>query len=175
MNKAMVIVSVVVLSSFASAQGAAPHHKAQPPIQEALTPDFKDAALEAFDAVKDIPSPPGVSETEAAMTKTEANKALEKAHRKVKSGLDRSVYDLLDAYHLFKDISVIDAGMIFDDRSSLATKQKYGEYHLFDLKGRESMLFGSTCRFGIRHRKDHQGRLGTRKEPSVLRVLRRVN
>lgn len=135
MNKAMVIVSVVVLTSFASAQGAAPQHKAQRPVQEALTPDFKDAALEAFDAVQNIPSPPGVSETEAALTKTEANKALDKAHRKVKSALDRSVYDLLDAYHLFKDVSVIDAGMIFDDRSSLATKQKYGEYHLFDLKG----------------------------------------
>jgi hypothetical protein len=137
MNKAAVIVSALVLTSFAPAQRPAPQHKVQHPVQEALTPDFKDAALEAFDAVENISSLPGVSETEAALTKTEARKALDKAHRKVKSALDRSVYDLLDAYHLFKDMSVMDMGMIFSDETSLATKHKYGEYHTFDLKGED--------------------------------------
>lgn len=135
MNKAAVIVSALALSSFASAQQGAPHHKSQPPVQEVLTADFKDAALEAYDAVENIPSPPGVSEAEAALAKTEANKAVDKAHRKARSSLDKSVYDLLAAYHLFKDMSNMDMEMVFDDRTSLATKNKYGGYHTLDLKG----------------------------------------
>lgn len=137
MNKPAIIATALVLSSFVSGQRAASQHKAQPPAHEALTADFKDAALEAFDAVDHISSRPGVSETEAALTKTEATKALDKAHRKVKSPLDRNVYDLLAAYHLFKDMSVLDTEMVFDDRTSLATKQKYGEYQTFDLKGED--------------------------------------
>ncbi len=137
MNKAAIIATALAISSFVSAQQAAPHHKSQPPVQEALTSDFKDAAWEAFDAIENIPSPPGVSDAEAALTQTEAIKALDKAHRKPRSSLDRSVYDLLSAYYDFKSVEVIDMGMVFDKRASLETINKYSEYHKFDLKGED--------------------------------------
>lgn len=137
MNKAMVIVSLLVLTSLAPAQRATSQHKAPPPVPEVLTPDFKDAAWEAFDAISNRPVRPGVSEAEAALTKTEATKALDKAHRKARSSLDKSVYSLLSAYDDFKGVSVVDVGMIFDNSASLARVEQYSEYHTFDSKGED--------------------------------------
>ena len=104
MKTSLCVIAVCVLVGFCAAQGKPPDPEAN------FSPEFKDAAEEAYDAVERMPddavTPPTPAEEQDSATRVlEGKRALARARRKAVSPEEKSVYELLETTASIKKLS----------------------------------------------------------------------